>query len=57
MPIRVTIVEFSPNGKSIISAATPEGGDDEVKVIGVENVMSLRKAKYRNLPKSLMLSG
>ena len=39
----VTIVEFSPNGNSIISAATPEDGDDEVKVIGVENGEIIKK--------------
>jgi len=39
----VTIVEFAPDGKSIISAATPEGGDDEVKIIGVENGKIIKK--------------
>lgn len=39
----VTIVEFAPDGKSIISAATPEDGDDEVKVIGVEDGKIIKK--------------
>ena len=39
----VTIVEFAPDGKSIISAATPEGGDDEVKMIAVENGQIIKK--------------
>lgn len=39
----VTIVEFAPDGKSIVSAATPEDGDDEVKVIGVEDGKIIKK--------------
>ena len=39
----VTIVQFAPDGKSIISAATPEDGDDEVKVIGVEYGQIIKK--------------
>lgn len=39
----VTIVEFTPDGKSIISAATPEGGDDEVKIIDVENGQIIKR--------------
>ncbi|HKO44433.1 MAG TPA: PQQ-binding-like beta-propeller repeat protein [Pyrinomonadaceae bacterium] len=39
----VTIVEFSPDGNSIISAATPEDGGDEVKVITVENGEIIKK--------------
>ena len=39
----VTVLEFAPDGKSIISAATPEDGDDEVKVIGVEDGQIIKK--------------
>lgn len=39
----VTIVEFNPDGKSIISAASPDDGDSEVKVIAVEGGKILSK--------------
>ena len=39
----VTVLEFTPDGKSLVSAATPEDGDDEVKVIGVESGQVIRK--------------
>jgi hypothetical protein len=39
----VTVLEFAPDGKSIVSAATPEDGDDEVKIIGVENGQIIKK--------------
>lgn len=33
----VTAVEFSPDGKTIVSAASPQGDNDEIKVLSVEN--------------------
>jgi hypothetical protein len=39
----VTLLDFTPDGKSIVSAATPEDGDDEVKIIGVENGQIIKK--------------
>lgn len=39
----VTVLAFAPDGKSIVSAATPEDGNDEVKIIGVENGQIIKK--------------
>jgi hypothetical protein len=39
----VTLLEFTPDGKSIVSAATPDDGNDEVKIIGVENGQIIKK--------------
>lgn len=43
----VTVVEFTPDGKSIISAATPEGGDSEVKITDVEGGQIIKKLDGR----------
>lgn len=39
----VTAVEFSPDGKSIVSAASPKEGDDEIKILRVEDGQVVKK--------------
>ncbi len=39
----VTAVEFSPDGKTIVSAASPKEGEDEIKILRVEDGQTIRK--------------
>jgi hypothetical protein len=39
----VTAVEFSPDGKRIVSAASPKEGDDEIKILRVEDGQVIKK--------------
>ena len=39
----VTAVEFSPDGKTIVSAASPEEGEDEIKISRVEDGQIIKK--------------
>jgi WD40 repeat protein len=44
----VTAVEFSPDGKSIVSAASPKKDDDEVKILQTENGQILKKLQGKS---------
>lgn len=39
----VTAVEFSPDGRTVVSAASPEDGEDEIKVLRVEDGQVIKK--------------
>lgn len=39
----VTAVEFSPDGKTLVSAASPEEGEDEIKIFRVEDGHTIKK--------------
>jgi WD40 repeat protein len=39
----VTVVDFSPDGKTIVSAASPEEGEDEIKILRVEDGHIIKK--------------
>ncbi|HEX8494980.1 MAG TPA: WD40 repeat domain-containing protein [Pyrinomonadaceae bacterium] len=39
----VTAVEFSPDGKTIVSAASPKDGEDEIKLLRVEDGQVIKK--------------
>jgi hypothetical protein len=44
----VTAVEFSPDGKTIASAASPEGGEDEIKILRVEDGQLVKKLEGKS---------
>jgi hypothetical protein len=44
----VTVVEFSPDGKTIASAASPEEGDDEIKILRVEDGQIIKKLEGKS---------
>ena len=44
----VTAVEFSPDGKTIVSAASPEEREDEIKVLRVEDGIIIKKLEGRS---------
>lgn len=44
----VTVVEFSPDGKTIVSAASPEEGEDEIKALRVEDGQILKKLEGKS---------
>jgi hypothetical protein len=44
----VTAVEFSPDGKTIVSAASPADGVDEIKVLSVENGQIIKKLEGKS---------
>jgi WD40 repeat protein len=44
----VNVVEFSPDGKTIVSAATPDEGSDEIKVLRVEDGQVLKKLEGKS---------
>lgn len=44
----VTAVEFSPDGKTIASAASPQEGEDEIKILRVEDGRVIKKLEGRS---------
>jgi WD40 repeat protein len=44
----VTVVEFSPDGKTIMSAASPKEGEDEIKLLRVEDGQVIKKLEGKS---------
>jgi hypothetical protein len=49
-PDSVTAVEFSPDGASLASAAAPEEGESEIKILRVEDGQTLKKLEGESCP-------